>query len=155
MFYKGNNSVSDTYWTGEDFEASMHAEDCKDLFVIVEKILARMPDGLLQVCGPISTGGFGSVEKNLFRFDEKIKELQAEGRPVFDQMYLEAPIMMLRNKGERQNFHMEILNDLYLPIFKSGKISKVYFLKGWESSQGATWEHNLAKELGFEIEYEK
>lgn len=41
-----------------------------DLAAIALTILPRLPKPVGQVCGPISTGGLGSIEANLVRFWE-------------------------------------------------------------------------------------
>lgn len=152
MFYKGNNPVTDQYWTDADFADLATAATYHELFVIAERILQRMPDNLTQVCGPISTGGLGSIEANLTVFDKTIKELQATGRLVFDQMYFEVPMQRLKADVSRVA-EQNLLDDFYLAIFKTGKISTLYFMPNWESSYGAQWEHRTGEELGLTIEY--
>ena len=46
-----------------------------------------------------------------------------------------------------------LLELFYRPLFESGLIGSMYFIKGWESSDGARWEHDLAVELGISIFY--
>lgn len=65
--------------------------------------------------------------------------------------------------------NMEILNVMVLIPYKSNwswddymrrdiihlmTCKRIYMLEGWESSKGAAIEHNLAVQLGLEIEYE-
>lgn len=42
---------------------------------------------------------------------------------------------------------------IYLPIFESGHVSRLYFIHGWQSSRGANWEHQQAERLGIEVVY--
>jgi hypothetical protein len=55
--------------------------------------------------------------------------------------------------GFQGSYPMPILEEFYLPLYQSGRIKKFFFVSGWESSFGATWEHDRAKELGIEIHY--
>ncbi len=130
-------------------KASSH----KDLFKIAEDILRRMPSPIGQVCGPISTGGAGSIEKNLKRFEIAIADLQNKGLNIFDQMPFENPMHRIISQKSDGKYDNSILNDFYLPIFESGMVKKLYFLPDWESSTGARWEHEQAKRLGLDVEY--
>jgi len=148
------SEITKQYWKEKDWQDLESSLSVKDLYTIAERIISRMPKPFVGVCGPIATGGLGSFEKNINFFNQKIKELQSKGFVVFDQMPFEEPMQRIKSedlkKGDYQN---DILNDFYLPIFKSGLVSQFYFIPGWESSFGANWEHKLAQELGIEIVY--
>lgn len=139
------------YWKEEDIKDVGSAKNFKDLYVVAHRIFNHMPDSIGQVCGPIATGGLGSVEANLKKFDETIKKLQSEGKIIFDQIPFEWPMQDL--KKTVLEGRDSILNDFYLPIFESGKVKTLYFIKGWESSYGATWEHEQAQKIGIDIIY--
>lgn len=141
------------YWTEDDYKAVEKAQTYAELFSIAKKILERMPHPRAQLCGPISTGGAGSIEKNLWRFDIAIDRLQKEGVEVFSQMPLEEGIRRIREKEGETIYPMSLLEDLYLPIFENKLVDKVYFLPDWQSSKGASWEHEQTKRLGIEIIY--
>ena len=139
------------YWTEEDYKALDKADDFKDLYKIAHRIFARMPENIGQVCGPIATGGLGSVAANLEVFDQAVRKLQMEGKIIFDQMPFEWPMQDLKKKvSDGAN---TILQDFYLPLLESGKIKNLYFIKSWETSYGANWEHDQAKRLGINIVY--
>lgn len=74
-----DNHHTAKYWTEEDLEAVKNAKDFKELYLIADKILKIMPQPIVQVCGPIGTGGLGNVEDNLKAFDETIRSLQDRG----------------------------------------------------------------------------
>lgn len=148
-----DNIYTAKYWREEDYTDLENAQDFKDLYRIANRIFDRMPEGLGQVCGPIATGGLGSVSKNLEVFDKAIRKLQEEGKIIFDQIPFEWPMQELKKKipdGAKT-----ILEDFYLPIFSSGKVTTLYFIPGWETSKGATWEHEVALRLGITIVYLK
>lgn len=141
------------YWKDQDWKDLGKVESVVDLHVIAERIIARMEKPLIQVCGPIGTGGLGSIEKNLDAFNNTILYLQSKGLSVFDQMPFEAQMQNLKKKFSAEKVVNDILNDFYLPIFKSGSISAFYFMPNWQTSFGAKWEHEEAQRLGIEIIY--
>lgn len=141
------------YWEEADWLDLEKAESIKDLFVIAERVINRMPRPFGQVCGPITTGGLGTTKNNLEVFNNEIIKLQNEGVVVFDQMPFEVPMQRLKVSMTNDLCEKSILVDFYKPIFESGNISIFYFIKNWESSNGAKWEHNEAKKLGVEIKY--
>ena len=141
------------YWDPEHHDGLSRAETYRDLFVIAECVLRKMPPPIGQVCGPISTGGAGSVEKNLKRFEEAIASLQQRGIEIFDQVPFEVPMQRIKSQREFNNYDDLLLTDFYLPIFESKLVHKLYFLPDWQSSVGARWEHDQAQRLGLAIEY--
>jgi hypothetical protein len=144
------SGITKKYWTEQDRKDLDLCEDASSMYAIASRIIDRMPKPIVEVCGPIASGGLGSLEANLDVFNKTIHELQAQGLSVFDQMPFEYPMQKLKKKLADP---MQILNEFYLPIFQSGHISTLYFIKGWESSIGSNWEHDLGKKLGIEIEY--
>ena len=106
------------------------------------------------MCGPIAeTGGLHSIEANLKVFNNTIIQLQKNGLRIFDQMPFEDKMQELKAKMNREDFLKELDDDFYMPIFESGVVSTFYFIPGWETSNGAKFEHEKAKELGIKIVY--
>jgi hypothetical protein len=147
------NHHTKQYWTEEDLHAVKVAPDFKSLFLVAEKILNKMPQPIVQVCGPIGTGGLGNVDDNLNAFNEVIKSLQEKGLNVFDQMPFEWPMQGIKFNLAAGVYPESILTDFYLPIFESGLISEFYFMPNWKTSKGANWEHDQAQKLGIKINY--
>lgn len=123
------------------------------MYHIAERILERMPEGVAQVCGPIATGGLGSLEANLDVFNQAIKKLQASGVHVFDQMPFEMPMQKLKKDLKPGEYAYSILDDFYLPLMNQEKIKTFYFMPTWQTSKGAQWEHDLITKMGKEIRY--
>ncbi len=144
--------ITESYWTQTDRLSLNNVKEAKDLLPIALIIIGEMPEDLAQVCGPIGTGGLGSVERNLIAFNKEIRKLQTQGVNVFDQMPFENAIQKIKESNPG-SYPIEVLTDFYLPLFKSGKIKKLYFMKDWKTSKGARYEHSLALELGIEIIY--
>lgn len=140
------------YWKEKDFADLGKAESIRDLYVIADRIIDRMPKPIIQVCGPLSTGG-KSIEENLHFFNESIKKLQSDNLCVFDQMPFEPLMHRMILQFSKDKYMEDILIDFYLPIFESKKIGKLCFLSGWQLSHGASWEHEQAERLGLSIEY--
>ena len=141
------------YSTPEDFLELEEAETYAALHAIAEVIISRMPKPFGQVCGPIATGGLGSIEANLHAFNETIKKLQSEGYVVFDQIPFEEPMQKIKNDLKPGEYAEAILTDFYRPLFESGNIDTFYFMPNWQTSRGANWEHGEAERLGIKIVY--
>ena len=145
------------YWKEEDLIDVEKATKYKDLSVVALRVLSRMPQPTVEVCGPISSGGAGSIEKNLERFDLAIKSLQKKGIKVFNLMPFETSMHAIRDIRRKDkkfvDYDYALLEDFYLSVFESGYIKKFYMLPDWQSSTGATWEHEQAKRLGIETVY--
>lgn len=141
------------YWTDEVRRAALEAKTFEELAQTALVVLKQLPKPVGQVCGPISTGGVGSIEGNLRRFQETIERLVRQGRVLFDQMPFEEHIFRVVENtwGARQN--KLLLEQFYRPVFESRHVSTLYFIPGWESSEGAAWEHELGRQLQMEIVY--
>jgi Domain of unknown function (DUF4406) len=144
------SEITKKYWTPQDLVDLEKCEDPSSMHAIARRIIDRMPRPIVEVCGPIGSGGLGNLEANLTLFNKTIQELQANGLHVFDQMPFEYPMQALKKKLADP---MQILNEFYLPLFESKEIATFYFIPGWESSVGSNWEHDLGKKLGIEIIY--
>lgn len=108
--------------------------------------------GLGMVCGPISTGGLGSIPANLQRFALAIATLQESGRHIFSQMPYETALHRVRDATAGIGvYDMKLLEEFYLPLFESGHVARKFFIPGWQSSTGTTWERNYALRLGIQI----
>jgi hypothetical protein len=130
-------------------------ERFEPLLEVALDVLACMPSGVSMVCGPMTSGGFGSLEKNLVHFERVIHILDARGEPVFTQLPFEAPMQRIKENVQYYQGDMQLLESFYLPIFKSGYITRLCFITNWESSYGTRWEHDRALELNLERRYFK
>ncbi|MBP6883770.1 MAG: DUF4406 domain-containing protein [Candidatus Pacebacteria bacterium] len=147
------SEITKKYWEPKDWEDLANVKSFKDLYIIAERVIARQPKPIIQVCGPIATGGLGTIEANLNAFNETIKKLQDQGFSIFDQMPYEEPMQTLKTLDPSDDHLERILTDFYWPIFNSGLVSAMYFMPNWQTSNGATKEHAKAIELGIKIVY--
>ncbi|MFA7308789.1 MAG: hypothetical protein WC045_01825 [Patescibacteria group bacterium] len=152
------------YWKKSDVTAIAKARDYTDLFLIAQRVQKRMPNlPLTQVCGPISTGGQGSIEKNMAQLDWailRLKEIEEkENIPscVFDQRHFEKPISTIlkkrRETGQVTGYDWDILRRFYEPLFEMGRVQTLVFLPKWRSSKGANWEHEYGVRKGWKLLY--
>ncbi len=115
---------------------------------ILNEVSARRSRPVVQVCGPISTGGFGAIDKNLAVFKIGIRVLNERGYNVFDQTIFQESIIRITNfNPDDTEYRTEILHDFFARIFHSGHITSGYFIPGWRSSTGSLWEHQLLTQL--------
>ena len=145
--------MSRKYWTKSNFEQLTTAKSHKEMFYIAEDVLSRMPRHRVQVCGPISTGGAGSIEANIKIFARVIDAFTKQGLVVFDQTLFENAMYKIRMKNSPDNYDHDILNDFYSPIFENKLIDEVHFLPDWHTSVGASWEHEIASKHRMKIIY--
>lgn len=141
-----------TYWQEEEKHALKRSKSFEEMVQIATSILKRMPQPVVQICGPMSTGGAGNLEKNMKRFQIAINALNENGISVFDQITFQDAIVSLIKWTPDAPYNMDILEVFYSGIFKSGLVAKAIFLPGWESSKGATWEREFLKSLNVPIE---
>jgi len=146
-------SMDHNYWLKQDFDKLDDAKTFADVGDVAVGVLKRLPNMLGQVCGPISTGGYGSIDKNLKAFTGTISKLISEENSLFVQIPLEDAIFRIKSTMGDKYDPLELLEKIYAPIFNSKKISKLFFIFGWESSFGARWEHDFAKKAGIQIIY--
>lgn len=136
----------------EDFIDIEDAQTFEDLFAIAVRIIGRLPKPVGICSGPITSGGEGSIEKNIAKLQTEIRRLQMGGHCVFNQMPFEDSMQRIKNSPYYKAGN-HLLETFYLPLFRDGHIQIVYFLPDWQSSYGATWEHDRAKECGLEFVY--
>lgn len=127
------------------------AKTFTDLCQIALRIIQKIPQPIGEVCGPITSGGHGSIEKNLAVFSAAIKKLTDQEKNIFDQVVFEDRMKKIWESKNRDND--ALLREFYLPIFESGFIKTLYFLSDWQTSTGARWEHEQGKRLNIEIVY--
>lgn len=141
------------HWTPESLLSLDTLQTFAELREVAFMILKNMPQPITEVCGPITTGGKGSIEANLNEFGRAIGFLVGQEKNIFDQRPFETHIARIRKNAQMEGYPYDLLEDFYLPIFESGLISEFVFLTGWEDSTGARWEHEQAKRLGINITY--
>jgi hypothetical protein len=127
----------------------------QELAAIAIREAQKFPGGCHIVCGPISTGGQGSPEANVRVLEKTIAACVTTMHPIFDQSPYEQQLAHFHNQWvaedpeERAGSYCEgILSHFYLPLLQSKAIVRTWFIPGWESSYGASWERRMSIEFG-------
>ena len=118
----------------------------RDLSDLALNIMYRMPESIEMVSGPISTGGVGNIPGNRKVFERAIELLVGENMlNIFSQMPFEDKMVEFylawHATHPKEKYCTPILTDFYERIFSTGKVKIIHFIHGWESSYGASWEH--------------
>ncbi len=146
------------FWTKKDLDELEKCENFRSISKIALKVLKSAgPPPVAMICGPISTGGLGSVEKNLTVLRREARMLQKKGFTVFSQLPMEKHISRICGmpafKSYRAENYKRLLEELYFPLFASGQIHEFYFVQNWFSSKGTNWEHDHADLFGIKKNY--
>ena len=140
------------YWKRKDKADLLKARTFTRLCKIALRVIRRMPKPVGEVCGPITSGGYGNKKQNVRAFKATIKKLIVQGNNIFNQMPFEDSMeRILRTPVFRGGD--QLLVEFYLPIFESRLITTFYFMANWKTSVGARWEHRQAKRLKIPIVY--
>lgn len=143
------------HWTEEDMSILQTADSFQEAADVAVAVLARMKTTdrpIVQICGPMSTGGRGNLQENLALFQKAIEVATEKGLLVFNQIPFQEVIDRIDTVSKTGEYCHDILEVFYRRVFESGYIDKALFLPGWEGSFGATWERNLVVKLGISIE---
>lgn len=142
------------YWKFHNFLDLKKARTYFDLKEIALDVLKNMPQPVGQVCGPISTGGCGSIGENLKYFNQTIEKLNEHGYIVFNQMPFETPMqeMKVSTGLPKEQANRKLLEEFYYPVFDSGLIKRVYFMHNWKTSHGSRVERERTIERKISIE---
>jgi hypothetical protein len=145
------------HWTNEEIEALRSVSTYEETADVAVRILDRMATNghqVVQICGPMSTGGLGNFKKNMARFKKAIDSASEHGLSVFNQLPFQDAIIRISSFDENGGgqYDMAILEVFYRKVFESGHVKKTLFLPDWQSSKGAKWERELVTRLGIPVE---
>lgn len=135
------------FWRQEYDKRIEDAATFADLRKIALGAISKIPQPVGQVCGPLTTGGEGTYEKNVKIFNSTIERLIQDGEHMFNQIPFQNAMARIV-KTVREEGELKLLHDFYGEIFKTRLIRKFFFIYRWETSSGATWEHEYAIRLG-------
>ena len=113
-----------------------------ELSTIAIDKLRQLRGPVVQICGPISTGGFGNVEDNIRCISTVINACTENGISVFDQIKYEPTLDKILGLSTENDHY--ILDYFYKPILSSNIISALIFLPLWSTSTGSRWERDFA-----------
>ncbi len=141
------------HWTQTEADELQSINTYAQLHQRAIKKLLRLPQPVVQVCGPLSTGGRGNFAANMQVMNQAVELLVKQGKTIFDQRPFETPMRRILLAKNLPGYDYDLLNEFYLPLFETGRIKEFHFIPGWQGSTGARWEHNQAKRLGIAIFY--
>ena len=131
------------FWTPIRYSRVTVAQNFKELTEVALDILRDMPrQPIVQVCGSLTSGG-RSLEENIKIFQSAIEHL-CNKNWVFNQLPFEPKTLRMIGARSGTDYTWDLMNEFYLPIFQSGYIKTLFFLRGWKKSTGASWEHDRA-----------
>jgi hypothetical protein len=144
-----------TYWTDIEHEALRNIRSFDEMVPVGIGILERMAQEnshIVQICGPMTTGGRGSLAANMEHFNRAMVLASKNGLCVFDQTpFQDAMVRLGADWDARREYCLDILHIFYRGIFMSGHLRELMFLPDWRSSTGATWEYEEGKKLGLVV----
>lgn len=147
-------------WTEADLKSIEGITSYTELAKVAISILSRLFQSgkrIVQVCGPMNTGGRGSLEENMKIFNVVIDHLVERGEVVFDQRPFEKIMERIKMIRKTVGYPYDLLEEFYGPIFESGYVDILFFIPGWNKSEnsegsiGAQWEYKKAGRCGIAI----
>ncbi len=137
-----------------DIAAANNFDELADVAItILKRMRSKTRHPIVEVCGPMTTGGFGDTEKNMKFFAGAITVLEQKGMLVFDQIPFEDSMVRLCALPEEKKtgYCENILEIFYRRVFESGYIDQTWFLPTWRTSGGARWEREMSEDLQITI----
>lgn len=147
------------FWTMREYNMLRAAQSFADLVEVALVVLPRMHyerKTIIEIIGPISTGGLGNKPDNLRRFGHAIDLAKEKGLLVFDIVPFEAKIHDFSEEYLRENpnedYCWAILEEFYGPVFESRWIEAALSLPDFKSSRGASWEDRKLQSLAIPVD---
>jgi hypothetical protein len=139
-----------------EVKAVAKASTMEELAEVAIRFLRRISKKgheVIEICGPMTTGGLGDFNANMKRYNHAIKMAVQSGYVVFDLPFFQPAIVRILDFKEGQpNYNWEILHVFLRKVFESRYIVKGFFLPDWQSSIGASWEREEFERLKIPIE---
>lgn len=127
------------------------AQSFHELLTIGIDLAKRLTPPAIQLSGPMTTGGLGTLESNVEFMRTATQSLIDQGHAVFDILIFHNTIMRLLAMRDDPGYPYDLMEIFFRGMFASGHIHAVYFLPGWESSVGSRWERECVTQLGLAI----
>lgn len=148
-------AYADTWLTDDDHRRIAIATSFPLLVEIAIKVITRnrkpsLP--VIQVCGPMTTGG-GTFEENNAKIERTIVLLRSRGMSVFGQTSFRKGMLNFTTIEDYLRDPLRLLDEFYGELFRGGYVQGLAFISGWEQSLGCRWEHEIGTSLGLGITY--
>jgi hypothetical protein len=142
------------YWTNEHRLQAEGARDLHELLQVALGVATAHPyePPLVMVCGPMTTGGFGCLEKNMRAFEISVQLLREAGFNVFNIHAFQPALKSIVSHDPATGVYArDILEVFCAGIYRSGRIWTAYFLPGSENSVRARWEREFLPTCGTDV----
>lgn len=148
-----------SYYRPRDFIDLANARRVEEPVEIASRLLARMPDPVYWVAGPLTSGPRKS-EENRARLHATILQFKKKGAATIDYLPLQMQTLKILRReaggvplsnAEEHKLQERLRDELYAPIFRSGKIKKLFLMPGSESSLNAQWMRGFAHARGIPV----
>lgn len=125
------------HWMPEEIKSLQRANCLADVAPIAVAIAKRMGDlgKVIFICGPIT----GNELENRKKLYGAIEHSRKRGFMVFDQ----EPLESLTSRVAIGLSSVKIVDQLYAPLLRSGRIAEMWKLQGSDESKGARREMKL------------
>ena len=147
------------YFSPDDIDDIAAAEKIEELVSIALSVLDRMPKPVCWVGGPMTTG-LRTNEDNKERLRQTILRFKEQGATVFNYLPLQKKAMdiLRREFGDEQllrdqehQLQERLRDELYAPIFESGKINELRIMPQSGASFNVQWMRGFARGKGITI----
>ena len=101
--------------------------------------LEGLPQPVVRVCGPLTSGGFG-YDENLKRFTLAEEALRQRGYTVFDYFDSSDDEEQIKAAGIDWEMVMQYYHE---PILRADLLAGAFFMPKWEESNGSKWDHDF------------
>lgn len=154
--------LSDPFFDPQALHEIKEARRFTDLVPIAWRSLKKMSKAeperkIIQVCGPISSGGRGYAY-NIVAFALTIEKMREQGYYIFNQLPFENAIGRLvpeytndSRRCSKTNYCMALLWEFYWPLIISGLVEEYHFIPRAEQSIGTIWEREQSAIYGRKI----
>lgn len=141
------------YYDVEHHDLMSRSLSFEELCEVAFSVLRCIPGGAIMICGPMTTGGLGSLHMNLARFRTVTNLLALRIPNIFTQLPFEDAMQRIKQRDGYYKGPEHLLDAFYGNIIDSGLLVSLYFLHDWETSDGARWEHERGLRKGLKIKY--
>src|SRR3712207_5793403 len=112
------------HWTAADRASCDRCGSLRELADVaigmLQRLQAQYPGKVIhQLCGPMTTGGLGSLDLNMLVFQRAIDVARQNGLVVFNQLPFQKAMMRLVDCSGRIGYPHALIDDFYYHVFWS------------------------------------
>jgi len=145
-------TVKMNYLTDDEQAALMVARTMGEIVEIALAVLERMPQPVRWVAGPL-TSGRRTAEENRKRLHRTIFHYKEIGATTFNYLPFQRRAMQIASKVQEGGIQERLRDELYAPIFRSGKIAELRIMPGSDASLNVHWMRGFASAKGIPIRF--